>query len=164
MKNPMQILKKARCGTLSNPNKKTLTYNVGHDSDRFHLRLSDNEGGGFFSTEWICLNDVTNETPSDEPFTTAVLTPLYESKSSNNPGFLAAVLVAEKFWSPVIGNRRQFTPGDVPAFAKRMQVLVGKKVNLKDEVAEREAKKEAARLALEKKLQAQRVKTAKAKT
>ncbi len=43
-----------------------------------------------------------------------------------------------------------------------MQVLIGKKVDLKDEVAEREAKKEASRIALEKKLRTQRAKTAKA--
>ncbi len=160
----MQILKKARCGTLSNPGMKTLTYNVGNRDDKYYLRISDNAGGGFFSTEWITLSDITAEMPSDGSSTTAVLTPLYESKSSNNPGFLAAALVNEKLWLPVIGNRRQFTTGDVPAFAKRMQPLISKKTNLKDDVAEREAKKETARIALEKKLQAQRTKNAKAKT
>ncbi len=164
MKNPMKILKKAQCGNLSNPQKKTLTYNVGNRDDEYYLRLSDNQGGGFFSTEWISLSEVTELMPKEEPFTTSVLTPLYESKSSNNQGFMAAVLVAEKIWLPVIGNRRQFTPGDVTVFTKRMQTLIGKKVNLKDEVAEREAKKETARIALEKKLKAQRAKTAKAKT
>ncbi len=160
----MKILKKAQCGNLSNPKKKTLTYNIGNREGEYYLRLSDNAGGGFFSTEWLALSDVTAEMPSDEPFTTSILTPLYESKSSNNPGFLAAVLVAEKLWLPVIGNRRQFTPGDVTAFKNRMQPLINKKVNLKDEVAEREAKKEAARIALEKKLKAQRTRASKAKT
>jgi hypothetical protein len=36
---------------------------------------------------------------------------LYESKSSNNRGFLAALLVEEKLWLPVIGNRRLFSIG-----------------------------------------------------
>ncbi len=163
MINPMNILKKAKCGTLSNPSKKTLIFNVGHDGEQIHLRIAENSGGGFFSSEWVGLSSIAEQVTTDEPFTTSILTPLYESKSSNNPGFLAAVLVAEKLWLPVMGNRRQFTQGDVTAFTKRMQVLIGKKVNLKDEVAEREAKKEAARIALEKKLQAQRAKTAKAK-
>ncbi len=108
----MKILNKAQCGTLSNPSKKTLTYNVGNREDEYYMRLSDNEGSGFFSTEWVGLSDITNETPSEEPFTTAVLTPLYESKSSNNPGFLAAVLVAEGLWLPVEDNKRLFTYGD----------------------------------------------------
>ncbi len=160
----MNILKKARCGNLSNPGKKTLTYNVGNRDDEYYLRLSDNQGGGFFSTEWISLSEVTELMPKEEPFTTSVLTPLYESKSSNNQGFMAAVLVAEKIWLPVIGNRRQFTPGDVTVFTKRMQTLIGKKVNLKDEVAEREAAAEAKRKALEAKLKAQRTRASKAKT
>ncbi len=106
----MNILKKAKCGNLSNPGKKTLIYNVGNHDDEYYVRLSDNQGGGFFSTEWLALTDITSETPSEESFTTALLTPLYESKSSNNPGFLAAVLVAEKLWLPVIGNGRRSLP------------------------------------------------------
>ncbi len=160
----MNILKKAKCGNLSNPGKKTLTYNVGNRDDEYYLRISDNQGGGFHSTEWISLSTVAQQITNEEPFTTAVLTPLYESRSSNNPGFLAAVLVAEKLWSPVIGNRRQFTQGDVTAFTKRMQPLIGKKTNLKDEVAEREAAAEAKRKALEAKLKAQRTRACKAKS
>jgi hypothetical protein len=149
----MQILK-----------KKTLTYNIGITDDEYHLRISDNSGGGFFSTEWVALSDITALTPKEETFSTSLLLPLYESKSSNNQGFLAAVLVEEKLWLPVIGNRRLFSMGDVNAFTDSMQQLIKKSVNLKDEVAAREARKESARIALEKKIKAQRTKTSKAKT
>ncbi len=160
----MNILKKAKCGTLSNPAKKTLTYNVGNSGDEFYIRLFENSSGGFHSTAWVGLSSIAEQVTTDDPFSTAILSSLYESKSSNNQGFLAAVLVAEKLWLPVVGNRRQFTSGDIPAFGKRMQVLIDKKTNLKDEVAEREAAAEAKRKVLEKKLLAQRAKTAKAKS
>jgi hypothetical protein len=159
----MNILKKSRCGSVSNPDKKTLTYDVGHRDDEYHLRITDNEGGGFFSDEWVALSDITSPTAEEETFGTSLLAPLYESKSSNNQGFLAAVLVEEKIWLPVMGNRRLFSVGDLAAFTVSMQQLIKKKVNLTDEVAAREAKKEAARLALEKKLKAQRKNALKAK-
>jgi len=44
-----------------------------------------------------------------------------------------------------------------------MNKLIKKKVNLKDEITEREAKKEAARIALEQKLKTQRKNALKAK-
>ncbi len=156
MQNRIAILKKARCGNLSNPNKKTLTYNVAHSGNEFHLRISDNDGGGFFSDEWISLSTVAEQVTTDEPFSTSILSPLYESKSSNNQGFMAAVLVAEKLWFPVIGNKRLFTYGDTESFELAMGKLITKGVNLKDEVLAREAAAEAKRKVLEKKLQAQR--------
>jgi hypothetical protein len=42
----MNILKKSRCGGVSNPTKQTLSYDVGHRDDEYHLRITDNEGGG----------------------------------------------------------------------------------------------------------------------
>ena len=158
----MNILKKSRCGTLSNPTKKTLSYDVGNDSQQLHLRITDNTGGGFHSNEWISLSDI-NQLTAEETFSTSILGPLYESKSSNNQGFLAALLVEENIWLPVMGNRRLFSMGDVNAFTDSMNKLIKKKVSLLDEVSEREAKKEAARAALEKKLIAQRKKAAKSK-
>jgi len=54
---------------------------------------------GFFSNEWIALNDVMDTietTSSDKPFKALIFKSLYESKRSNNHGFLAAALRAEK--------------------------------------------------------------------
>jgi hypothetical protein len=164
MKTKMQILKKSRCGNVSNPDKKTLTYNVGNTDEGLHLRITDNDGGGFFSDEWVSLSAINSMTSKEDTFSTPLLAPLYESKSSNNQGFLAALLVEEKLWLPVIGNRRLFSMGYLAGFTDSMQQLIKKKVNLKDEVAERKAKKEAARIALEKKLKAQRKKISKGKS
>ena len=160
----MNIIKKAQCGNLSNPNKKTLTYNVGYNSEQFLLRITDNHGGGFHSTEWVSLSSVSEQVTTDKPFSAKILSPLYESKSANNPGFLAAILVAEMLWLPVEDNKRLFTMNDFEDFETAMNKLIEKKVSLKDEVAEREAKKEASRLALEAKFKAQRKKASKVKS
>ena len=51
-KNPVQVLKEANCPTSSG--KSILGYQVGTDgSGAIHLKVSSNDGGGFFSNEWI---------------------------------------------------------------------------------------------------------------
>ena len=47
---PMRVLKTSSCKTLSG--KSTLTYQIGCNPDSIiHLRISRNDGGGFFSPE-----------------------------------------------------------------------------------------------------------------
>ena len=95
------ILKKALCGKVSIPEKKTLTYNIGNHDNEYYFRVIDNIGGGFFSNEWIALSDITELLPHDKPFNASALAPLFKSKSANNAGFLAAALKAESLLLPV---------------------------------------------------------------
>ncbi len=162
------IIKKANCGKVSSPEKQTLTYNIGYDTDTkaFHFRVTDNNGGGFFSHEWIALSSITQAIKNRGTFNANIFTDLFESKSANNSGFLAAALKAEKLLLPHKDTKRLHKFGDVDAFTKSMQKLL--KVSLPDEVAKREALKEAKRIELEKKLKAvkskQPTKTPKTKT
>ncbi len=44
------IIKKTNCGKVSTPYKESLTYNVGQCGDEYYFRVTDNVGGGFFSS------------------------------------------------------------------------------------------------------------------
>ncbi len=146
------IIKKAQCGKVSNPAIKTLTYNIGHNADNqsFHFRITDNSGGGFFSHEWIALSSIALTVENSDTFNANIFTELFESKSANNSGFLAAALKTEKLLLPYKDTKRLHKFGNVEVFKKSMQKLLN--VSLPDEVAEREAAKEAKRIELEKKL------------
>jgi len=105
--NPTRIIQQSTCKLISPAAKGQLTYNIGHNdqSKALHFRVIANTGGGFFSNEWIALDDVLScieEQPAGEPFKAIIFRKLYvSSKSSNNHGFLAAALRAEGILLPV---------------------------------------------------------------
>lgn len=156
------ILKIANCGKVSNPTKHTLTYNIGYDTAAKSLlvRITDNDTGGLFSTEWIALPDIlATITPSDN-FNAKIFTSLFKSQSANNAGFLAAALKAEGVLVPFKESKRLHYLGDVATFEKSMQKLIKEKVSLHDVVAERDAEKAKARAENEKLLAAKRAQNA----
>ena len=150
----INILKKAHCGKVSTPENETLTYNIGNCEDEYYFRVTDNDSGGFFSHEWISLSEITQCLPAESNFNATALTPLFKSKSANSAGFLAAALKAESLLLPHKETKRLHTLGDLSTFNKAMQKLVKSKVSLPDEIAEREAAKEAKLKALAEKLAA----------
>ena len=55
MSKDIHILKRGNCNNLSGKSK--LTYQIGCDaSGAMYFRLSSNDGGGFFSKEWVAWN------------------------------------------------------------------------------------------------------------
>jgi hypothetical protein len=87
-------LRTATCPTLSG--KATLTYDVGQDASKgIHFRVTANDGGGFFSSEYVVWKDIEVAIYADEPVTSICLRSLFKGKSVNTSGFLMAVLVAE---------------------------------------------------------------------
>lgn len=87
-------IRTATCPTLSG--KSTLTYDLGRDASKgLHLRVSANEGGGFFSSEWLAWGHIETAIQKTKPVTSICLRPLFKGKSVNTSGFLLAVLVAE---------------------------------------------------------------------
>jgi hypothetical protein len=93
----IQVLKETTCPTSSG--KSTLTYQVGvNESGAIHLKVSSNDGGGFFSNEWIAFADIQaalEAWPDDQGITSMTFRKIFRGKSSNTPGFLIAVLCAE---------------------------------------------------------------------
>jgi hypothetical protein len=148
MTNTLRIIKKSTAQKLSPRAQGSLTYHVGYDetAKTFHFRITANSGGGFFSNEWIALNDTLDTietTSSGKPFKALIFKSLYQSKGSNNHGFLAAALRAEKLLLPVEKQLMSHTLGDVKSFKAAMQQLIKDKVSLDDDVAEAEKIKEA---------------------
>ncbi|MEP7706442.1 hypothetical protein [Paraglaciecola sp. 25GB23A] len=161
----IDILKISTCGKVSAPAEHTLTYNIGYDTagKTLLVRITNNETGGLFSSEWIALTDVLSaieKRPSpDKSFNARIFTPLYKSQSANNAGFLSAALKAENILIPFKDSKRLHNIGDVEAFTDSMQPLIKDKVSLPDVVAERDAIKAKVRAENELKLKATRAKS-----
>jgi hypothetical protein len=111
-------LRKSTCPTLSG--KATLTYELGKDTSKaLHYRVTENDGGGFFSTEWLPWKDIEVAIYADEPVTSICLRSLFKGKSVNTSGFLMAVLVAEGLLEALPEKKRLFkTTGKSPSGAK----------------------------------------------
>lgn len=116
--NHIQILKEATCPTSSG--KSTLGYQIGiNDKGAIHLKVSSNDGGGFFSNEWIAFNDIQAalaEWPEDQGVTSMAFLKIFRGKSSNTPGFLIAVLVAEGLLEPMADKKRVHQACDSATF------------------------------------------------
>lgn len=145
----IRIIKKSTCPKLSSRARGELTYHIGHDIKAKSLlfRVTANTGGGYFSKEWIALDDIvsTIDEQNSDTFKAIIFIPLYASKGANNHGFLAASLRAESVLEPVEDQPLSHTLGNVKAFKAAMAKLVKAKTDLHDEVAEAEAIKEEKR-------------------
>jgi hypothetical protein len=116
--NAIQVLKESTCKTSSG--KSTLTYQVGVDeSNGIQLKVSGNDGGGFWSAEWVSFTDIQaalKEWPEDQGVTSMTFRKVFRGKSANTPGFLIAVLVAEAILEPVPDKKRLHQACDPAAF------------------------------------------------
>jgi hypothetical protein len=167
--NNTRIIKQSTCKLISPTAKGKLTYNIGNNdqSKSLHFRIVTNTGGGFFSNEWIALDDIIaciEEQPTDDPFKSLIFRQLFvSSRSSNNHGFLAAALRSEGILLPVEKAVYSHTLGDVAAFTKAMQKPIKENVSLEDTVAIHNAEMEARRQAMAEKMQKAHSKPSKTK-
>tara|TARA_R110002072_G_scaffold302016_1_gene483404 strand:+ start:6266 stop:6802 length:537 start_codon:yes stop_codon:yes gene_type:complete len=122
---PIQTIKDSTCRTSSG--KSTLGYQVGVDeAGEIHLRVSSNDGGGFFSNEWVshtAIQAALAEWPADQGVTSMTFRNLFRGKSANTPGFLIAVLCAEGIIEPVGEKKRVHQACDPSAFLANMAAL-----------------------------------------
>ena len=101
----VQALKRSSCPTLSG--KSTLHYELGLDAKQTPLiRITTCTGGGFFSKEWVSLSSIRSALQKSKAVTAILLFPLFKGKSVNTPGYLLAVLRAEKLIQPLPGKTR----------------------------------------------------------
>ena len=131
MTTTLRIIKKSTCPKLSTRAKGSLTYHACYAATdkSFHIRITAN-AGGFFSNEYISLDDVLatiESNGSDSAFKALLFKPFYQSKGANNHGFLAAALLAEGVLKPKEGKALSFVLGDVPAFKTAMNKLIKEK-------------------------------------
>ena len=123
--NSIQVLKQGSCPTSSG--KSTLGYEVGvNESGAIHLKVSSNDGGGFFSAEWVSFTDIQTALkawPADHGVTSMTFRKIFRGKSANTPGFLIAVLCAEGIIEPVGNKTRVHRACDPAAFLASVQAL-----------------------------------------
>jgi hypothetical protein len=101
----VQALKRSSCRTLSG--KSTLHYEFGLDAKQTLLiRVTTCTGGGFFSKEWASLSAIRTALQKSKAVTAILLFPLFKGKSVNTPGYLLAVLRAEKLIQALPGKTR----------------------------------------------------------
>ncbi len=135
----MKILKTGKCKSLSG--KSNLTYNIGVDPESaIQIRILSNDGGGYFSMEWISLDDVLallKKHPKDTPITSTTFTKLYKGKSVNSPAFLVAALKNEGLLQSIGGKQRSHELGDPDTFMSKMEALVTTKPARKKAIKKR---------------------------
>lgn len=141
----MRVIKTASCGSISG--KARLTYQIGctPNSD-VYLRITANTGGGFFSQEWVALEDIQKaleKSPEGQPITSFVLQPLLRGKSSNTPAFVMAALTHEKWLRILKGKKRGHEILDAAGFMARVEKLVSSAGAKKSKTPARKTAKKA---------------------
>ncbi|WP_157726480.1 hypothetical protein [Imhoffiella purpurea] len=112
-----------------------LTYRVAVDGEgALHLSVVANQGGAYFSTEWVpfqrvreCLGDLM---ASGASFPTARLLDAYHGRSVNNGGFLAAILRHEGLLQAGDPPTRHRVSGDWDAWETAQHELAASGVPL----------------------------------
>jgi hypothetical protein len=94
------LLKTANAMKLGKHAEGGIRYQILTDSERQKLmfKIVGNQGGGYFSKEILAFSDVAAclaQHPQDQPFPSKLLQAVFTGRSSNNAGFLAAILRAE---------------------------------------------------------------------
>ena len=139
----MRVLSTGTCDTLSGSSR--LTYHIGSLPDgEIYLRVHSNTGGGFFSQEWIALQDILTalkKRPDGKPITSILLMPLYRGRSANTPGFLLSVLLHEKVVRSLQGKLRRHQLADPSVFTDKVQKLMAAAgANVKGKAAQKPAR------------------------
>jgi hypothetical protein len=82
----------SQCKSLSE--RSTLTYHLGaNPQGELHIRLLNNSGSGYFNKEWVAWSEIDAMLKVKGYIKRADLQRLYEGKSNNSSGFLAAALL-----------------------------------------------------------------------
>lgn len=123
----IRILKTATCPSLSGKSK--LTYNIGcNPAGEIHFQVCGNTGGGYWNDDWVAqssIQAVLDRLPKGAPITSATFRPAYPQKSTNSPGFLAAVLREIRVLQPSKGKPRCYELGSPNEFIEEVNALLG---------------------------------------
>ena len=123
----IRILKTATCSSLSR--KSNLTFNIGCNTvGEIQFQVIANDGGGYFNDDWVAqssIQAVLDRLPKGSPITSATLRPIYTQKSSNSPGFLAAILLHCGLLQPSKDKPRCYELGSPDKFISEVNALLG---------------------------------------
>jgi hypothetical protein len=118
----------------------SINYNVLVDNERqlLFIAITGNKGGGYFSKEHVDVSKIEaclDTTASAKPFPSKTFKEAFVGRSSNNAGFLVAVLRHEGLLAAAPEAETQHVQsGDWPAWKKAMLAEAGKliEVGIKD--------------------------------
>ena len=123
----IRILKTASCPSLSGKSK--LTFNIGCNTvGEIQFQVTGNDGGGYWNDDWVAqssIQAVLDRLPKGAPITSATLRPIYALKSTNSPGFLAAVLREIGLLQPSKDKPRCYELGSPNEFISEVNALLG---------------------------------------
>lgn len=119
-----RIVKVGECLNLSAKFK--LTYHIGIDEQNsIMIRVVGNEGGGYFSPEWVKLETILAKLDSaKKPLTSFSLHGIFAGKSANTPGFIFAVLYAEGLVERDLENPRVYVSTDSKPVIEAIDALI----------------------------------------
>ncbi|SDK53437.1 hypothetical protein SAMN05192566_1558 [Methylophilus rhizosphaerae] len=119
-----RIVKVGECLNLSAKFK--LIYHIGiDDQDSIMIRVAENEGGGYFSDEWVKLDTILTKLESaKKPLTSFSLHGIFEGKSANTPGFIFAVLYVEGLVERDLDNPRVYVSCDPKPVIEVIEALI----------------------------------------
>jgi hypothetical protein len=114
--NPAQVLKEGTCPTSSG--KSNLGYQIGvDDSGVIQLRVSSNDGGGFFSNEWISFTDIQaaiNDWPEDQGITSMTFRKIFRASLLIRQDFSSPYCVLWGYWSLCLVSHGYIKPAIHP--------------------------------------------------
>jgi len=123
----IRVLKTASCPSLSG--KSNLTFNVGCNTvGEIQFQVTGNDGGGYWNDDWVAqssIQAVLDRLPKGSPITSATFRSIYPSKSTNSPGFLAAVLRDIGLLQPSKDKPRCYELGSPNDFISEVNALLG---------------------------------------
>ena len=142
----IRILFHGSCPKLSSRGVGNLEYEIGFDSnDEAYLRIAGNASSGAFSNKWIPLNEIRSihEKVEDQSFRAIVLNDLYSNQSSNNHGYLGAVLKAEGVVVTLPKQPTVLQLGEWQSLLGRIDSWKKKEISLPDHIAKAAKKRQA---------------------
>lgn len=150
----IRILYHGGCPKLSTRGAGNLEYEIGIDeeTDEASMRISGNESSGAYSTHWVTLEEIRNvlDNAPEKVFRAIILKELYVGRSTNNHGYLTAILKAEGVVAVMADKQNQLYLKSWEPLIEKIASLKGKDISLPDHIgmaAKKRAEAKAKRLA-----------------
>ena len=128
-----KIVKAGECLNLSAKYK--IKFHIGIDGhDNIIIRVVENEGGGYFSPEWVKLQTILDKLDNAKtPLTSFTLQGITEGKSSNTVGFLWAVIYSLGLVERDIDNPRVYVSCDPKPVIESIEAFIKSGADIKVE-------------------------------
>jgi hypothetical protein len=114
----IEIIKSTQCPSLTQSG--LLTYERGKDAEgKTQYRITGNNGGGFYSGEWVAWEQILEACSGTAVVTSLTLRGLFRGRSVNTAGFMLAALLKEGLLERSKVNSRHYQLTDAAHKQKR---------------------------------------------